>query len=82
MPSLTDISLSAADISRLTSADAVAGLLAALGYDTSARKALTPQAIGLTPEAATAFKRIELVSEDAEGFLRVLFCQLRSAGGR
>lgn len=39
---------------------------------------MTAEAIGLTGDSAAAIKQIELLSEDAEGFLRVVFVQLRS----
>jgi hypothetical protein len=78
----TDLNLSQRDISGLASADAVAGFFSALGYDTSARKALTAEAIGLAGESAAPIKRIELLSEDPEGFLRVVFVELRSLTAR
>ena len=64
-------------LGRLASADAVAGFFASLGYDTSARKPLTAEAIGLAGESAAAIRSIELMSEDAEGFLRVVFVLVR-----
>jgi len=74
----TDLNITGKDISGLTSADAVAGFLTSLGYNTDARVPLTAESIGLTGDSATAIKSIELLSEDAEKFLRVVFVQLRS----
>lgn len=74
----TDLDLTAKDVSGLASADAVAGFLASLGYATSARTALTAKAIGLSGDAAGAVREIELLSEDPEGLLRVVFVRLRS----
>lgn len=74
----TDLNLAAKDISRLTSAEAVAGFLSGLGYDTGRRKPLTPEAIGLAGEAAAAIRSLEVLAEDADGDLRVVFVQLRS----
>lgn len=82
MAHATDLNLTSKDISGLASVDAVAGFLTTLGYDTSARKPLTPEAIGLAGDSAAAIKRIELLSEDHEGFLRVVFVQLRSLTAR
>ena len=78
VPLATDIDLTTRDVADLASADAIAGLLARLGYDTSARAVLTPAAVGLSGESAAAIKRIELLSEDPERFLRVVFAQSRS----
>jgi len=78
----TDLDLTAKHVSGLTSADALASFLASLGYDTSARTALTPESIGLSGETATAVCAIELLSEDPEGFLRVVFVQLRSLAAK
>lgn len=60
------------------SPDAITAFLAKLGYDTSDRALLSPQAVGLSGESASAVKRIELLSEDPEKFLRVVFAQPRT----
>ena len=60
---VTDLNLAALDISKLASADAIAGLLASLGYPTDARKSLTAQAIGLAGDSAAAIRAIEMLSE-------------------
>ena len=78
----TDLNLSSKDIAGLASAGALAGFLTALGYDTGSRKPLTPEAIGLAGDSAAAIKRMELLSEDGDGFLRVLFVELRSLTAR
>jgi hypothetical protein len=75
---VTDIDLKPGDIRDLTSADAVAGFLSMLGYDTAARTALTPESIGLSGDSAAAIRDLELLSEDVDGFLRVVFVRLRS----
>jgi hypothetical protein len=74
----TDLDLTGKEIGELTSPDAFAAFLARLGYRTAARTHLTPESIGLAGESAATFKKIELLSEDDEGFLRVVFAQPRS----
>jgi len=74
----TDLNITAKDFSSLTSADAIAEFLTQLGYNTDVRTALTAEAIGLSGDSAAAIQSIELISEDSEGFLRVVFVQLRS----
>ena len=74
----TDRDLTAKEITELASPDAITAFLAKLGYDTSKRMALTPESIGLSGESASTIKRIELLSEDHEKFLRVVFAQPKS----
>ena len=74
----TDVQLTGRDISNLASADATAAFLTSLGYDTGGRTRLTAESIGLSGDSATPIQSIELMSEDPEGFLRVLLVQLRS----
>src|SRR4051812_6348127 len=74
----TDLDLVGKDIGALTSPDAFAVFLDNLGYQTTARAHLTPESIGLAGDSAAAFKKIELLSEDEERFLRVVFAQPRS----
>jgi hypothetical protein len=78
MPHVTDFNVSASDISKLASVDALAAFFNSLGYDTSPRKTLSAESIGLAGESATPIRVVELLSEDADGFLRVLFVRLRS----
>lgn len=78
MPHSTDVDVTTKDVADLASPDAIAALLAKLGYDTGSRAVLSPEAVGLSGESASAVKRIELLSEDPEGFFRVVFAQLRS----
>jgi hypothetical protein len=78
----TDLDLTGKDIGELTSADAFAAFLAKLGYRTEIRAPLTPESIGLAGDSAAAFKKIELLSEDKEGFLRVVFAQPRSLSAK
>jgi hypothetical protein len=78
LPLATDLNITAQDIAGLVSVDAVAAFFQALGYDTARRSGLTPQAIGLAGESAGPIKSIEVLSEDAEGFFRVVFVQLKS----
>jgi hypothetical protein len=78
MPQSTDLNLSPKDLQGLTSPDAVAAFLTKLGYDTGRRKPLSAESIGLAGDAATAIKSIEVLAEDDEGFLRIVFVHLRS----
>lgn len=78
MPHSSDLDLNEKDVTGLGSVDAVASFFTKLGYDTSNRAALTPEAIGLAGDSAKALKRIELLSEDSEQFLRVVFAQPKS----
>ena len=78
MPHTTDIDLAAKDIADLATPDAIAAFLAKLGYATDARKALSAEAVGLSGDSAAAIRRIELLSEDKEQFLRVVFAQTKT----
>src|SRR6266851_2207461 len=78
VPHSTDLDLTAKDVAELASPDAITAFLARLGYDTSDRALLSPEAVGLSGESASAIKKIELLSEDPEKFLRVVFAQPRS----
>ena len=49
-----------------------------LGYKTDVRTALTPESVGLSGDSAAAIRNIELLAEDNEQFLRVVFAQPRS----
>lgn len=73
-----DLNLTPKDISHLALTDAVARWPTMLGYDTSRPKPLTPESIGL----AAAIKQRELLTEDSEGFLRVVLVQFRGAHGQ
>src|SRR5271157_1684027 len=74
----TDLDLTTRDLAGLTSPDALAAFLSRLGYDTSRRTVLTPSSLGLSGDTATSIRSIELLSEDEDGFLRVLFVQPKS----
>ena len=78
MAHTADVDVTARDVGGLTSPDALMAFLSRLGYETDSRVALTPESIGLTGEAARAIKGIELLSEDRDEELRVLFVQPRS----
>lgn len=78
MPHVTDLHLTPREFQGLTSAEALAAFLTALGYDTGRRKSLTSESIGLSGDSAAPIRAIEVLSEDAEGFMRVVFVQLRS----
>ena len=78
MPHTTDIDLTGKDVAELASPDAITALLTKLGYDTADRTPLSPEAVGLSGESASPIKRIELLSEDPEQFLRVVFAQSKS----
>ncbi|MBW3539980.1 MAG: N-6 DNA methylase [Planctomycetes bacterium] len=76
--STIDRDLAPGDVAELTSADAVAAFFSTLGYRTDPRRQLSPESLGLAGDAAAAVREIELLAEDAEGFLRVVFVRLRS----
>lgn len=73
----TDLELTAAELGRITSADAVAALLDRLGYGTASRTALSPEAIGYV-DTSGSIRDVELLAEDDDGFLRVLFVRVQS----
>lgn len=77
MPTV-DIDLSITDVSRLADGDSAAGFLTRLGYPTDRRTELSASAFGLSPDTADAIRKMELLAEDPEGFLRVILVQLRS----
>ena len=74
----TDLDLMTKDLAGLTSPDALTAFLSRLGFNTSRRTVLTPASLGLSGDTAAAIRSIELLAEDEEGFLRVLFAQPRS----
>ncbi len=65
------------DIAALTSADAVAAFLQRLSYPTDKRMAIPPHAAGLA-DGERNIREMQLVSECPDGFLRVVFVQLKS----
>jgi hypothetical protein len=71
----TDLDLTPRDITDLASPDALMSFLHKLGYETNGRAALTPESVGLAGDSANAVRRIEVLSEDEDGFLRVIFAQ-------
>jgi hypothetical protein len=71
----TDLDVTPKEVVELASPDAISAFLGKLGYDTADRALLSPEAVGLSGESASAIKRIELLSEDPEQFLRVVFAQ-------
>jgi type I restriction-modification system DNA methylase subunit len=78
VPHTTDLDLTAKEVTELASPDAITAFLAKLGYDTGDRALLSPEAVGLSGDSANAIKKIELLSEDPEQFLRVVFAQPKS----
>ena len=52
----TDVDLSPREVVDLASPDAITAFLPRLGYDTADRAALTPEAVGLSGESASAVK--------------------------
>src|SRR5713226_7722695 len=72
---MIDLDLTPKEVVELVSPDAITAFLAKLGYYTADRALLSPEAVGLSGESAGAVKRIELLSEDQEQFLRVVFAQ-------
>ncbi len=74
----TDRELTEKDILGVSSAEAVVGFLASLGYRTDARTVQTPANLGITSETlAKQIRRIELVA-DHEGLLQVYLVELTS----
>jgi len=78
VPHTTDLDVTPREVVELASPDAITAFLGKLGYDTADRALLSPEAVGLSGESASAIKRIELLSEDQEQFLRVVFAQPKS----
>jgi hypothetical protein len=78
VPHTTDLDVTAKEVVELASPDAITAFLGKLGYDTADRALLSPEAVGLSGESASAIRRIELLSEDPEQFLRVVFAQPKS----
>src|SRR6266478_165516 len=78
VPHTTDLDVTPKEVVELASPDAITAFLLKLGYDTADRALLSPEAVGLSGESAGAIKRIELLSEDPEQFLRVMFVQPKS----
>src|SRR5258708_5828761 len=78
VPHPTDLDLTAKEVAELTSPAAITAFLTKLGYGTADRALLSPEAVGLGGDSASAIKRIELLSEDPEQFLRVVFAQPKS----
>ncbi|SPE34495.1 conserved hypothetical protein [Acidobacteriia bacterium SbA2] len=71
-----DRELTTRDIQSLNSADALAALLAKLGYDTSVRTVQTPGNLGLSDAVARPVKRIELLARN--DLLQVYLFELKS----
>jgi hypothetical protein len=72
-----DVELATKDLQDLSSADAVGGFFAKLGYDTSSRTIQTAANLGI-PEAVTRpIKRIELIA-DHQKLLQVYLFELKS----
>lgn len=77
MPNCLDLDVQPDQIGRLTSADAIAAFLHELGYPTGKRRVLAPAGLSLG-ETERAVTHAEVLSEDGDGFLRVVFARLRS----
>jgi hypothetical protein len=77
-PPTIDLDVTAADVAKLSSADAVAAFFASLNYRIDDRKPLTAESIGLAGDAAVPIREIEVLSDDEDGFLRVLLVRLKS----
>jgi len=58
VPHTTDLDLTAKEVTELASPDAITAFLTKLGYDTADRTALSPDAVGLSGESASAIKKI------------------------
>lgn len=76
MTVLFDLDLTTQDVAQITSADALAAFFLRMGYSTNSRRVIPSQALGI--QASDDIQHIELLAEDAEGFLRVIFVRLRS----
>jgi hypothetical protein len=75
---ITDRELTEKDILGLSSAEAVVGFLASLGYRTEARTLQTPANLGITLESLVhQIRRLELLA-DHEGLLQVYLVELTS----
>jgi len=72
-----DVELAPKDLQGLSSADAVVGLFAKLGYDTSSRTNQTASNLGIPEAVARPIKRIELIA-DHQKLLQVYLFELRS----
>src|SRR5262249_17710784 len=77
-PHGADLDVTPKEILELASPDAITAFLGKRGYNTAGRKPLSPEAVGLAGESASSIRRIELLSEDPEQFLRVVFAQPKS----
>ncbi|MBX3364028.1 MAG: Eco57I restriction-modification methylase domain-containing protein [Phycisphaeraceae bacterium] len=77
MPFTLDLDIQLDQVGRLTSADAIAAFLHELGYPTGKRRGLAPAGLSLG-ETERAVTHAEVISEDEDGFLRVVFARLRS----
>lgn len=80
-PHRLDLDLRPEQIARLTSVDAITSFLHDLGYPTAKRRALAPSGLGLG-ETERVVTQAEVVSEDDDGFLRVVFVRLKSVTAR
>lgn len=77
MPAKLDLDLQPDQIAKLTSPEAVAGLFHTLGYPTGKRRTLSPAGLGLG-DTEKSITRAEVISEDEDGFLRVVFVRLKA----
>lgn len=77
MPHTLDLDLKTEQIAQLTSADAIAAFLHDLGYPTGKRRTLAPKGLNLG-DTERAVTHAEIVSEDDDGFLRVVYVSLKS----
>ncbi len=77
MPHRLDLDIQAADVARLTTPDAVAAFLAHLGYPSGTRKTVAPAGLGLG-DTERQVTHLEVLSEDQDGFLRVVLVRLKS----
>ncbi len=78
MTRTTDLDLTLRDITDLASPDALMSFLHRLGYETNGRAVLTPESVGLSGESASAVRSIEVLTEDEDGFVRVIFARPKS----
>src|SRR4051812_22249462 len=75
-----DIDLTTKDLAAITSVDALAAFLDRLGYPTKMRKSLAPSPVAMADD--TIVKKLEMLSEDDDQFLRVYFAQVKSISAK
>ena len=73
-----DLPLQPADVTAVSSADAVAQLFARLGYPTNARSQQRPDALGFSQRLTSEVRHVERIAADLEDFFQVFLVEVRS----